>query len=296
MEKATTSVLWQMNSTRLLLPSTCCCSSFQSSSILNFPFPTSVPFQFRRRLTNSSINSSSSPDAIFPIPSSVTKVAATDLSLAVKKKAAEVSSELKGSSIFLVGMKSSLKTNLGKLLADVLRYYYFDSDSLVEEALGGASVAKSLKESDETSFYESETEVLKQLSSMGRLVICAGNGAVQNKTNLALVRHGISLWIDLPLDTVARDVTEDQSPFPSSDISTSGSYPEVMDELADLYNKYKDGYATADAIISLQKVATRLGYENLDDVTTEDVALEVLGEVEKLTRVKKMMEEAARPF
>lgn len=29
-----------------------------------------------------------------------------------------------------------------------------------------------------------QTEVLKQLSSMGRLVVCAGNGAVQSSTNL----------------------------------------------------------------------------------------------------------------
>ena len=29
-----------------------------------------------------------------------------------------------------------------------------------------------------------QTEVLKQLSSMGRLVICAGDGAVQSYTNL----------------------------------------------------------------------------------------------------------------
>lgn len=29
-----------------------------------------------------------------------------------------------------------------------------------------------------------QTEVLRQLSSMGRLVVCAGNGAVQNSTNL----------------------------------------------------------------------------------------------------------------
>jgi shikimate kinase len=44
----------------------------------------------------------------------------------------------------------------------------------------------------------------------------------------ALVRHGISLWIDLPLDIVAKDATEDQSQVPSFDISTSGSYPEVV--------------------------------------------------------------------
>lgn len=294
MEKAASSVLKQMNITsRLVLPGSCCCSSFQSSSSssLHFPFPISVPFKFRSRRSTNSVS-----DAAFPVPSSVIKVAATDLSFAVKKKAADVSPELKGSSIFLIGMKSSLKTNLGKQLADVLRYYYFDSDNLVEEAIGGASAAKSFKESDETGFYDSETEVLKQLSSMGRLVVCAGNGAVQNSTNLALLRHGITFWIDLPLEIVARDVTENPTQFPSFEISTSGSYPEVMDELFALYNKYKDGYATADAIISLQKVASRLGYESLDDITTEDMALEVLGEIEKLTRVKKMMAEAARPF
>lgn len=292
MEKAASSVLKQMNiSSRLVLPGSCCCSSFQSSSSssLHFPFPISVPFKFRSRRSTNSVF-----DAAFPVPSSVIKVVATDLSLAVKKKAADVSPELKGSSIFLIGMKSSLKTNLGKQLADVLRYYYFDSDNLVEEAIGGASAAKSFKESDETGFYESETEVLKQLSSMGRLVVCAGNGAVQNSTNLALLRHGITFWIDLPLEIVAMD--ENQTQFPSFEISTSGSYPKVMDELGALYNKYKDGYATADAIISLQKVASRLGYESLDDITTEDMALEVLGEIEKLTRVKKMMAEAARPF
>ncbi|XP_047178012.1 probable inactive shikimate kinase like 1, chloroplastic isoform X3 [Vigna umbellata] len=218
------------------------------------------------------------------VPSSV---GATDSSLVVKK-AAEVSSDLKGTSIFLVGLQSSLKAGLGKLLADALRYYYFDSDSLVEEAVGGALAAKSFRESDTKGFYESETEVLKQLSSMGRLVVCAGNGAVTSPTNLALLRHGISLWIDVPLDLVARDLTEDQF--------VPGSYPEVRDEQGALYDKYRAGYATADAIVSVQKVASRLGRDNLDEVTIEDLTLEALREIEKLTRVKKMIEEAARPF
>ncbi|KHN00684.1 Shikimate kinase, chloroplastic [Glycine soja] len=221
---------------------------------------------------------------------------ATDSSLAVKKKAAEVSSELKGTSIFLVGLKSSLKTSLGKLLADALRYYYFDSDSLVEEAVGGALAAKSFRESDEKGFYESETEVLKQLSSMGRLVVCAGNGTVTSSTNLALLRHGISLWIDVPLDFVARDVIEDKSQFAPSEISISGSYPEVQDELGALYDKYRVGYATADAIISVQKVVSRLGCDNLDEITRDNMTFQALREIEKLTRVKKMQEEAARPF
>lgn len=223
---------------------------------------------------------------------STTKDAVVDPFLAVKKKAMDMSPELKGTSIFLVGMKSSIKTSLGKLLADALRYYYFDSDSLVEEAAGGESAAKSFKESDEKGFRESQTEVLKQLSSMGRLVVCAGDGAVQSSTNLAFLRHGISIWIDVPLDMIARGLIEDQSGLSDSEILTSEAYSEVTS----LYEDMRGGYAIADATVSLQKVACQLGCDDLDAVTTENMTLEVLKELEKLTRAKKLMEAAARPF
>ncbi|KDP41821.1 hypothetical protein JCGZ_26839 [Jatropha curcas] len=237
--------------------------------------------------------------ATFSLPEETTtsakKAVVVDPSLAVKKRAADISSELKGTSIFLVGLRSSIKTNLGKLLADSLRYYYFDSDSLVEEAAGGASAAKSFRETDEKAFRESETEVLKQLSSMGRLVVCAGDSAVQSSTNLALLRHGISLWIDVPLDIVARTMSEDQNQFTESEIA-SESHSQVLTQLIAKYEEMKGGYATSDATISLQKVAGKLGYDEFDSVTIEDMTLEVLKELEKLTRVKKMLEEAARPF
>ncbi|KAJ6370161.1 hypothetical protein OIU76_028438 [Salix suchowensis] len=222
---------------------------------------------------------------------STTKVAGDDTTLQVKKRAADLSPELKGTSIFILGMRGPIKTDLGKLLADALRYYYFDSDSLVEEAAGGESAAKSLKERDEKGFRESETEVLKQLTSMGRLVVCAGDGAVQNSTNLGLLRHGISLWIDVPLDIVARGMVEDKTQLAASD-----SHSEVLEQLVATYEKLRAGYATADAKISLSNIAVKLGYDELDSVTTEDLTLEVVKEIEKLTRVKKMMEEAARPF
>ncbi|KAL6508145.1 hypothetical protein OROHE_021687 [Orobanche hederae] len=183
-----------------------------------------------------------------------TKDVNCDQSLAIKKRASEISPDLKGTSIFLVGINSSYKSSLGKIMADVLRYCYFDSDSLVEEAAGGKSAATSFIERDEEGYLASEIEVLKQLSSMGRLVVCAGNGAVKSATNL------------------------------------------VQAQVATLYNSGRSGYSTADVTISLQKVAFQLGYDELDAVTIEDLCLEVLKEMEKLVRVKKMVEEAARPF
>ncbi|ONK58571.1 uncharacterized protein A4U43_C09F14440 [Asparagus officinalis] len=218
-------------------------------------------------------------------------------SLIVKKKASEISNELKGTSIFLVGMSCSMKTTLGELLADALRYYYFDSDGLVEQAAGGEAAAKSFRDTDEKGFRDSETEVLKQLSSMGRLVVCAGDGAVQSSTNLALMRHGISIWIDVPLDMLANEIlkTEASSTI-SQATSNSDTFIEVMEELSKVYYEMRKGYGTADATVSLEKVAAELGCEDLSTVTAQDMAIEVLKEIERLTRVKKMMEEAARPF
>ncbi|CAA7023732.1 unnamed protein product, partial [Microthlaspi erraticum] len=204
----------------------------------------------------------------------------------VKRKAMDIAPQLKGASIFLVGINNPVKTNLGKLLADSLRYYYFDSDNLIAEAAGGNVSAQALKEADEKAFQESETEVLRQLTSMGRLVVCAGDGAVQGLKNLALLRHGISIWIDVPLDIAAK----------GNDSFNSEPIPELFESLKASYEKSRNGYDTADASISLERVATKLGCDDLETVTSEDIALEVLKEIEKLTRVKKMMEEASRPF
>nr|KJB76344.1 hypothetical protein B456_012G083400 [Gossypium raimondii] len=244
-----------------------------------FPRSFSTPFRLRTSLSFSP----SLPPKSFPTNCSVSddttssaNVATVDLSIALKKKATDVSADLRGTSIFLVGMNNSVKSSLGMLLADLFRYYYFDSD--------------------EKGFRESETEVLKQLSSMGRLVVCAGDGAVQNSTNLALLRHGISIWIDVPLDMVAKGIIGNKSLLLSSEIAISGSYSEVLSQLMALYEDMRRGYATADATVSLQKVAYQLGYEDMDAVTTEDITMEVLKEIERLTRVKKMMEAAARPF
>ncbi|WP_231617084.1 shikimate kinase, partial [Listeria monocytogenes] len=90
---------------------------------------------------------------------------------------------------------------------------------------------------------------------MGRLVVCAGDGAVQSSTNLALLRHGLSIWIDVPLDIVARDILEHGTQLRNSEISSSGSHSELLDQLTMLYEEMRVGYATADATISLYGVA-----------------------------------------
>ncbi|KAJ8476249.1 hypothetical protein OPV22_019976 [Ensete ventricosum] len=223
--------------------------------------------------------------------------AAQETSLAIKKKAAEILDDLKGTSIFLVGMNCTMKTDLGKILADALRYCYFDSDSLVEQAAGGVSAAKSLRKEDEKGFRDSETEVLKQLSSMGRLVVCAGDGSVQTSTNLAYLRYGVSIWVDVPLDYLANEMLTGEVSLPiPRNAPESDSFSEVLESLVQQYNELKQGFGTADTTVSLQKVASQLGCEDFTSVTPEDMGLEALKGIGRLMSVKKMMEAASKPF
>ncbi|KAK6928572.1 hypothetical protein RJ641_007163 [Dillenia turbinata] len=212
------------------------------------------------------------------------------------------------------------------------------SGSLVEEAAGGEYAAKAFKETNEKGFRDSEgcacahpslsflnawllTEVLKQLSSMGRLVfpemvqfralLTCNNISLYNM-NRALLRHRISIWIDVPLDLIAME--EDLKDGHASCISYI-YFREKMTLVIELYKEMGEGYATADATVITSKklslclvyltllvfmpwaeIARQLGYDDISAVTAEDVAMENLKEMQKLTIVKRVMEAAARPF
>lgn len=69
-----------------------------------------------------------------------------DEALVLEKKAQEAAQYLNGRCIYLVGMMGSGKTTVGKILSEVLGYSFFDSDKLVEQAVGATSVAQIFKD------------------------------------------------------------------------------------------------------------------------------------------------------
>jgi shikimate kinase len=86
--------------------------------------------------------------------------------------------ELQGTSLFLVGMMGSGKSTVGRMLASVLKYCFFDSDSVIEQAVGGATVSDIFRENGEEGFRDLETAVLRELSAYRNCVVATGGGAV----------------------------------------------------------------------------------------------------------------------
>ncbi|KAH6765518.1 shikimate kinase 1 [Perilla frutescens var. hirtella] len=206
-----------------------------------------------------------------------------DESDTIKNKAEEVEPYLDGRCIYLVGMMGSGKTTVGRVLSEALGYSFVDCDVLIEEAAGGSTVAEIFKLHGEGFFRENETEVLKKLSLMHRLVISTGGGAVVRPINWRHMNKGISVWLDVPLDALARRIVAvGTGSRPLLHHGDGDPYTKTMKRLCTLFEERGEAYANADVRVSLENIAAKLGYEDVTDISPTAIAIEALIQIEHL--------------
>ncbi len=134
-------------------------------------------------------------------------------------------------SIVFIGMPSSGKSTIGRLLSEKLGRPFFDSDDCLKETLS-RPIADYIKSEGEEAFREQETAVIRRLSAYGGAVIATGGGAVLRKENLRLLRkNGLIVFLDRPLSSLT----------PTVDRPLSSS----SDALAALYEKRYPLYCEA---------------------------------------------------
>lgn len=207
----------------------------------------------------------------------------------LKSKAEEVSLGLNGKSIFLVGMMGCGKTTVGKILSEALGYYFFDSDKLIEESAGGTPVAQIFKEKNEEYFRDSESKVLSELSSMHRLVVATGGGAVVRPQNWRYLNQGVTIWLDVPLEALAKRVTAvGTESRPLLGQASVDPYSQAFARLTELIERRGEAYANSDVKVSLQKIAAELGIDDVSALTPTTIATEVLQEIGNFFRCKNV--------
>ncbi|CAL5348658.1 unnamed protein product [Camellia sinensis] len=199
----------------------------------------------------------------------------------LKRKGEEVASYLNGRCIFLVGMMGSGKTTVGKILSEALAYSFVDSDKYVEECLGGSTVAQIFKKFGESFFRDYESEALRNLSLMPRQVVATGGGVVIRPINWEYMKEGVTVYLDVPLDALARRIAAvGTGSRPLLDFDSGDAYTkEAFMGLFTLSKKRGHAYASADATVSLQYIAADLGLD-ISDITPTAIALEVLVQIE----------------
>lgn len=208
-----------------------------------------------------------------------------DEAMILKNKAEDLEPYLNGRCIFLVGMMGSGKTTVGRILSDVLSYSFFDSDALIEQAVGSTSVAEIFKRYGEGLFRDNETEVLRKLSTMHRLVVSTGGGAVIRPINWKYMQKGISVWLDVPLEALARriaDVGTESRPLLHQE--PGDAYAKAFTRLSSLWEERSEAYANASARVSLENIAAKLGTSDVCNVTPTVIAIEALQQIESFLK------------
>lgn len=120
-------------------------------------------------------------------------------------------------SIFLVGPMGAGKTTIGKLIAKHLSRQFFDCDwHIVNQA--GADIPWIFEKEGEVGFRERETRALAELTTLPRIVMATGGGAVENPKNRELLKQGLVIYLNAPVEVqLARTKKDKNRPLLQND-------------------------------------------------------------------------------
>jgi shikimate dehydrogenase len=104
--------------------------------------------------------------------------------------------------IVLVGMPSSGKSTVGKILAEKLGRDFYDLDDEIEAKIG-CTIAEYFEDHSERDFRDIETEVTKEISQKNGIVIATGGGCILRGENVSALRsNGRLYFLDRSLNSL----------------------------------------------------------------------------------------------
>jgi shikimate kinase len=171
---------------------------------------------------------------------------------------------LRGVNLYLIGMMGVGKTTIGQILAQQLGYQFFDTDAVIEQVTK-QSIADIFAASGEAEFRILETQVLAELSAYTGLAIATGGGIVVKQENWSYLRHGVVVWLDVPLSQLQQRLQQDTSRPLLQD-------PNLEATLQKLFEARRSLYAQAD----VQVEST--------NATPEQVAAQVIEQLQQVIK------------
>ncbi len=147
-----------------------------------------------------------------------------------------VSNLLKGVNLYLIGMMGVGKTTVGRLLAQQLGYGFLDTDDVLVKA-AGKSINELFAEEGETGFRQLESDVLGQVCAFTKLTIATGGGIVLRRENWGYLRHGIVVWLDVPVELLLTRLAEDTTRPLLQDVDLESKLRSLLEQRQPLYRQ-----------------------------------------------------------
>lgn len=131
-------------------------------------------------------------------------------------------------------MMGAGKTTIGRRLANRLGYRFLDTDALIEQSTG-RPVTDLFAQAGEAGFRKIETQVLAQVSTHTSLVVATGGGIVTQQMNWSYLRHGVVIWLDVPVAVLASRLSGDSTRPLIQDVNLSEKLTTLLAERGDRY-------------------------------------------------------------
>ncbi|GKV25281.1 hypothetical protein SLEP1_g34741 [Rubroshorea leprosula] len=116
---------------------------------------------------------------------------------------------------------------------------------------------------------------------MNQLVVSTGGGAVIRPINWKYMQKGISVWLDVPLEALAERIAAvGTGSRPLLHNESGDAYIKALKRLSSLWEERGEAYANANARVSLENVAAKLGLGDVSNLTPTAIAIEALEQIE----------------
>lgn len=176
-----------------------------------------------------------------------------------------MSNLIKGLNLYLIGMMGSGKSTLGRIIAKKLGYQFFDTDELIVR-VAGKSINEIFATEGETAFRDLETQVISEICAYKNLVVATGGGMVIRQKNWSYLRHGVIVWLDVPVEELYQRLKEDTNRPLLRD-------PDPLGKLTQILSDRQRMYAQADIQIQVSTPET-----------PDNLAMRVLAEIPKVLK------------
>jgi shikimate kinase len=178
-------------------------------------------------------------------------------------------------SVFLIGPMGSGKTAVGRYLARLLRFSFWDSDVDVEKRTG-VDIPYIFEKEGEAGFRLREAESIDRLTQMNSIVLATGGGAVISPENRRwLSDRGTVVYLKTSIEQqLARTRHGRHRPL-LNDTDPEIRLRELMGQRAALYEEIADITVSTDerkAQLVAQEIHQRIGCANGTEAAVPDAA------------------------
>ncbi|MCB0553376.1 MAG: shikimate kinase [Phaeodactylibacter sp.] len=116
--------------------------------------------------------------------------------------------------IFLIGFMGSGKSYVGRQLADILHWPFYDLDSLIEQQ-EQAAVRTIFEQKGEAHFRQIEREVLHTTAIYPKAIIACGGGTPCFFDNMGWMKaHGLAIYLRAPAEVLYCRLSKQQEQRP----------------------------------------------------------------------------------